>query len=152
GKYNYFRHLIYAGTNPSKKISLQTIYNWGSYFNGGLNSGEWALQIAPAPHVSITGKFYRNRFFRVGEEPTSATIDLYAIEGRFAINPRVQLITFYQQNAENNSRKYQVRLSLEYKPLSYIYVVFNHREFQDPALKVIQQDQAIAKISYIRQF
>lgn len=152
GRYNYFRQLIYAGTNPSKKINLQTIYQWGSYFNGSLNSGEWALQIAPAPYVSITGRFYRNRFFGVGENATSATIDLYAIEGRFAVNPRVQLITFYQQNAENNSRNYQVRLSLEYKPLSYIYVVINHREFQDPALKMIQQDQAIAKISYLKQF
>ena len=152
GEYNYFRHQIYASTDPSKILNLQTIYNWGSYFNGKLRSGEWTLQFAPIPHFSLLGKFNRNRFFGVGENNTSSTIDLYAIEGRFALNPRVQLIGFYQQNAENNSKNYNVRLSWEYRPLSYIYVVLNHREFQTMSFKTQQQDQVIAKVSYLKQF
>ena len=152
GGYNYFRHQIYASTDPSKILNLQTIYNWGSYFNGKLRSGEWTLQFAPIPHFSLLGKFNRNRFVGVGESNTSSTIDLYAIEGRFALNPRVQLIGFYQQNAENNSKNYNVRLSWEYRPLSYIYVVLNHREFQTMSFKTQQQDQVIAKVSYLKQF
>lgn len=151
GAYNYNRHLIYASTNPSRKLNLMTIYQGGTYFDGRLRSGDWALQYAPIPHVSLMGRFNRNRFFGVGEESTFNTVDLYSIEGRFAVNPRVQLIGFYQENSENDSRNYNIRLSLEYKPLSYIYIVFNHREFQDVTLGPRTTDQAIFKISYLRQ-
>ena len=152
GDYDYNRHLIYASTNPSRKLNLLTIYQGGTYFNGRLRSGDWVLQFAPIPHVSLMGRFNRNRFFDVGDERSDNTVDLYSIEGRFAINPRVQLIGFYQQNSENDSRNYNIRLSIEYRPLSYIYVVFNHREFLDPVLGPRTLDQSIFKLSYLRQF
>jgi hypothetical protein len=152
GKYNYIRSQIYASTNPSKIINIQTIYNWGSYFNGILRSGEWTLQIAPKPHISILGKFNRNRFIRVGDSKTSTTIDLYAIEGRFALNPRLQLIMFYQNNAGSKSSNYNIRFSWEYKPLSYVYLVLNRREFQNYDFKYQISDQSIIKLSYLKQF
>jgi hypothetical protein len=152
GSYRYTRSLIYASTDPSKMLNLQTMYSFGSYFNGRLRSGEWTLQFAPLPHISLIGKFNRNRFFDVGENATSATIDLYSIEGRFALNPRIQLIAFYQQNAENKSKNYNIRFAWEYRPLSYIYIVLNQRQFQTITLKRQMEDQAICKISYLKQF
>lgn len=152
GPYKYTRHKIYASTDASRKLNMQTVYVWGTYFNGSLRSGDWTLQYAPSPHFSISGRFNRNRFINVGELNTSASIDLYAIEGRFAINPRIQLIGFYQVNADSDSKNYNLRLSWEYQPLSYIYVVLNHRNFQDLSLKTQTQDQAIAKISFLKQF
>jgi len=110
------------------------------------------LQFAPSPHFSLSGRFNRNYFKSVGESDTTTRIDLYSLEGRFALNPRLQLIGFYQHNAESNSQNYNVRLSWEYQPLSYIYVVLNHRDFQDLTLKRNTQDQAIFKISYLKQF
>jgi len=152
GGYNYVRNQIYASTDPSRKLNLQVIYNWGTYFNGKLESGDWTLQFAPSPHFSLSGRFNRNYFKSVGESDTTTRIDLYSLEGRFALNPRLQLIGFYQHNAESNSQNYNVRLSWEYQPLSYIYVVLNHRDFQDLTLKRNTQDQAIFKISYLKQF
>ena len=35
---------------------------------------------------------------------TDKTIDLYSLEGRLALNPRLQLIAFYQQNSENKAK------------------------------------------------
>ncbi|AEI50599.1 hypothetical protein Runsl_4256 [Runella slithyformis DSM 19594] len=152
GKYDYVRHQIYASTDPSRMLNLQTIYNWGTYFGGKLNSGDWTLQFAPIPHFSLSGRFNRNRFMGVGEAKTHTTVDLYAIEGRFALNPRLQLIGFYQRNSENQSQNYNIRLSWEYRPLSYIYVVLNHRGFQNLQLKTQTEDHVIAKISYLKQF
>lgn len=152
GQYNYFRHQIYASTDPSRVLNLQTIYNWGSYFNGKLYSGDWTLQFAPMPHFSLTARFNRNHFVEVGENNTTSTVDLYALEGRFALNPRVQLIGFYQRNSENESQNYNIRLSWEYQPLSYIYVVLNHRDFQDIQLKNMAENHVIAKVSYLKQF
>ena len=153
GKYDYVRHQIYASTDQSKFLNLQTIYSWGSYYGGNLNSGDWTLQFAPIPHLSLSGRFNRNKFTDVGETTGKTVVDLYALEGRFALNPRVQLIGFYQRNSENDLKNYQLRLSWEYKPLSYIYVVVNHRDFQNIELKKNQiEDHAIAKISYLKQF
>lgn len=152
GSYNYIRSQIYASTNPSKILNIQTIYNWGTYFNGILRSGEWTLQFAPKPHISILGRFNRNRFIRVGEAKTSTTIDLYSIEGRFALNPRLQLIMFYQNNAGSQSSNYNIRFSWEYQPLSFIYLVLNHREFQNFDYKNQINDQSILKFSYLKQF
>ncbi len=152
GKYSYIRSYVLASTDPSRFINLLADFSWGSYFNGKLISGDWTLQFAPLPHISLKGRFNRNYFMGVGEPETSTTIDLYGVEGRFALNPRLQLIGFYQKNSDNNSFNYNIRLAWEYQPLSYIYLVFNHRDFYDPEQYRQIEDHAIAKISYLRQF
>jgi hypothetical protein len=88
----------------------------------------------------------------VGESKTYSTIDLYILQGRFALNPRVQLIAFYQRNSGNSSQNYNIRFSWEYEPLSYIYLIYNHAEFNNPAGKNPGEDHVIAKLSYLKQF
>ena len=115
------------------------------------------LQFAPIPHISIVGRYNRNHFKGVGEVKQNKTVDLYVIDGRFALNPRVQLISFYQKNSENNSQNYNIRLSWEYQPLSYIYFVYNHRGFDNVLQPNMQrmnesENHIIAKISYLKQF
>ncbi len=83
------------------------------------------------------------------------------------MNPRVQLIGFYQHNSISNFDVWNVRFSWEYKPLSFIYWVFNQRGYDDfrtqlsnDGLRRIKTDQlsrqneqqTIAKISYLNQF
>jgi hypothetical protein len=152
GAYHYTRQTLYLSSDPSKIINLQGIYTWGSYFNGRLNSGDWKLQFAPIPRISLTGRFNRNHFMRVGQAQTTSTVDLYSIEGRFALNPRLQLIGFFQKNSDNHSQNYNIRLAWEYEPLSYIYFVYNHQGFDDPFQKTRTEDHIIAKISYLKQF
>ena len=152
GEYNFTNQQIWVSTDPSRILNLRGMYTWGRYFDGRLNSGDWKLQFAPIPHISITARFNRNRFMEVGQAKTSTTIDLYGIEGRFALNPRLQLTGFYQRNTQSNSSNYNLRLSWEYKPLSYVYLVLNHAGFQDIQLKKLTEDHVIAKISYLRQF
>jgi len=152
GSFNYLRNEILASTDPSRFINLLVIFSWGDYYNGRLISGDWTLQLAPIPHISVKGRFNRNHFANVGEEPTTSTIDLYSLEGRFALNPRLQFVGFYQKNSENNSQNYNMRFSWEYKPLSYIYLVYNHNTFNEPGHNAEIEDHAIAKISYLKQF
>jgi hypothetical protein len=152
GEYNYTQQQIWVGSDPSRILNLHGIYTWGPYFNGKLNSGDWKLQFAPIPHISITARFNRNHFMAVGDPKTSTTIDLYGIEGRFALNPRLQLIGLYQKNSYNNSQNYNVRLSWEYKPLSYVYFAYNHQGFDTISGKVQSEDHIIAKVSYLMQF
>ena len=95
--------------------------------------------------------FNRNRFIKVGDNLETATADLWSITGRLALNPRLQLIGFYQRNSLSSQDNYNVRLSWEYQPLSYVYVVFNHRGFDNTQLKRQTEDHVIVKLSYLRQ-
>lgn len=151
GKYDYLRHLFYVSTDQSKKINLMGTYEFGTYFNGHLSTADATLQIAPIPHISIATRFNRNYFKDVGVSGGKTTVDLYSIEGRFALNPRVQLIGFLQKNSENSSTNVNVRLSWEYQPLSFIYLVYNHRSFTGTLAQKQTEDHVIAKISYLRQ-
>ena len=151
GKYNYVRHQIYYSSDPSKIIGLSANVELGSYFNGHLNSGSVSLRFSPIPHFSLTGQLNRNHFKKVGDNQETITADLWSITGRLALNPRLQLIGFYQLNSINDAGNYNIRLSWEYQPLSYIYVVFNHRGFDNALLKRQTEDHVIVKLSYLRQ-
>jgi hypothetical protein len=152
GEYHYLQQQIWFSTNPSKILSLYINYSWGTYYNGRLNTGDWKLQFAPIPQISLTGEFNRNRFFGVGEFNTYTTVDLIVLQGRFALNPRIQLTAFYQKNTENNSDNYNIRFSWEYQPLSYIYLILNHQGFDPINSKAVFEDHAIIKINYLKQF
>jgi hypothetical protein len=152
GQYHYLQHQIWASTNPSRILNLQVIYTWGGYYDGRLNSSDWKLQFAPIPHIDLTAEFNRNKFFGVGKDTTSRTVDLVVLQGRFALNPRLQLSAFYQKNTENNSNNYYIRFSWEYQPLSYVYLIFNHQGFNPVNSKSVYEDQAIFKINYLKQF
>lgn len=152
GEYNYVRHQMYYSTDPSRVLNLQVGYSGGSYFNGHLDGADATLQFAPMPHVSLSGRFNRNHFSKVGENQTTTNVDLYSIEGRFALNPRLQLIGFYQRNSENSSQNYNIRFSWEYQPLSYIYLVFNQQSFNPYMERVRVENHVITKISYLKQF
>jgi hypothetical protein len=125
GSFSYVRNQIYLSSDPSKILNVFADYSWGNYFDGKLNALDMTLQFAPSPHFSLLGRMNRNRVKSLGENNTTETIDLFSIEGRFALNPRLQLIGFYQQNAENNLKNYNIRLSWEYSPLSFIYLVLS---------------------------
>jgi len=151
GKYNYFQQQVWFSTDPSKVIYLWGQLDWGTYFDGKLTIADVNLQFAPSPHFSLIGKFNRNKFQDAGLANTDRTVDLYSIEGRFALNPRLQLIGFFQQNAYDDSKNYNIRLAWEYRPLSYVYIVWNKNGFND-AMNVRQkEDHAIVKLSYLWQ-
>lgn len=152
GTYRYVRHQLFVSSDPSRKVNLFGQYEWGSYFDGRLRSLNTNLQIAPIPHVSLTGRLNTNWFVGVGDRQETRAVSLYAVEGRLALNPRLQLTGFYQHNTETDSRNYNIRLSWEYQPLSFLYVVVNHRGFdgQLPG-QTRTDDHAIAKLSYLRQ-
>ncbi len=152
GAYQYvFQETLFT-TDPSKFVSFAGDLKWGGYYNGRLVSFDSKLLFAPIPHISILAEFNRNHFQKVGAAQESKTVDLYTVQSRFAINPRLQLTGFYQKNLLDHSQNYNIRFSWEYKPLSYIYFIYNHGVVTDLLHSVHQgEDHIIAKISYLRQ-
>lgn len=152
GKYDYLRHFVLASTDPSKRISVSGFLEWGNYFNGGLSLLDLTFNLVPLPHFALSTRLNRNDFSNVGIDQTSKKVDLYAIEGRFAINPRIRLAGVYQKNTENDSENINLRFSWEYKPMSYIYLVFNERSFTEIEQLRQSEQQGIFKLSYVKQF
>jgi hypothetical protein len=151
GTYQYQRNQIFLSSDPSKMLNIFSDFSWGNYFDGKLSALDLTVQFAPLPHFSIQGGVNRNIVRKLGEQRISETIDLFSIEGRFALNPRLQLIGFYQQNAENNLKNYNIRVSWEYRPLSFIYLVLNKRGYQTVQNENQNEQHAILKLSYLRQ-
>jgi len=151
GQYHYAQHWITFTTDPSRMIRLSGDYKWGGYYNGRLQSGDWKLQFAPIPHISVIAELNRNHFVDVGASRTTSTVDLRILQGRFALNPRLQLTGFYQKNSLDHSDGYNVRLSWEYLPLSYLYVIWNHGRSQTLQQAWQSDDHAILKVSLLKQ-
>lgn len=152
GDYHYTQQWMIFSTDPSKSISLAADYKFGQYFNGKLSSADLKLQLAPIPHVFVLAQFNRNAFTDVGIYKGKSTVDLYIIQGRFAINPRIQLTAFYQRNSLDRSQNYNIRFAWEYKPLSQLYLIFNHAEFYNMQQVKQSEDHGIIKMSLLKQF
>jgi hypothetical protein len=87
----------------------------------------------------------------VGVANQNLITDLYTASLRVALNPRVQLSSFYQYNSFDQQGRWNIRFSWEYMPLSFIYVVFNDTQTRvfDP---VQSRTQLISKITLLKQF
>ncbi|CCH00765.1 hypothetical protein FAES_2756 [Fibrella aestuarina BUZ 2] len=155
GEYSYTRYAAWMASDPSRRLSYTLNYELGGYYNGNLATTDLTVRYAPLPHISLTGRYIGNQFSEVGENRESPSVKLYSIEGRFALNPRLQLIGFYQYNTDLNRDAYNIRLSWEYQPLSFLYLVFNQRAYTSTVRQqeFRQQEQhLIGKLSYLKQF
>ncbi len=151
GTYNYTRYLMRYNSDQSKKFSGSISYDFGKFYNGTRNTLITGLRYAPLPHISVSADYEHNNINSLGIFSEALDTDLYTGTLRLALNPRVQLSTFYQYNSFDQQGRWNVRLSWEYMPLSFIYIVFNDTQTNlfDP---VQQGTQFISKITFLKQF
>lgn len=149
--YYYTRYLIQYNTDLSKKWSGDIGYNFGDFYNGTQSTVNAAARFAPIPHATLSLDYEHNTLKNVGIDDASLTTNLYSANLRLALNPRVQLSTFYQYNSFDEQGRWNVRFSWEYLPLSFIYIVFNDTQTEvfDP---VQRTTQFISKITLLKQF
>ncbi|QSE98909.1 DUF5916 domain-containing protein [Fulvivirga lutea] len=150
-QYFYTRYLIRYNTDQSKKWSLSGTYDFGNFYNGQRQTFSAFGRLAPIPHIAITAYYERNDLTSLGENREDLTTHLTTIGSRFALNPRVQLSAFYQYNTFDEQGRWNVRASWEYRPLSFIYLVFNDTridQFETP----FEEQQFIGKLTFLKQF
>ncbi|HHP7242648.1 MAG TPA: DUF5916 domain-containing protein [Cyclobacteriaceae bacterium] len=151
GNYSYTRFYLRYYSDQSKKFSVSTSFDFGDFYNGARNTFNVGLRYAPLPHLSFSANYEHNNINNVGILKEDLNTDLYTASLRMALNPRVQLSTFYQYNSFDEQGRWNVRFSWEYVPLSFIYLVFNDTQTNvfDP---IEQSTQFISKITLIKQF
>lgn len=151
GNYSYTRYLARYNTDESKKFSGSVRYDFGNFYDGTLNTVEAGLRYAPIPHISLSGNYEHSTLKEIGEPNANLKTELYTASLRLALNPKLQLSTFYQYNSFDEQGRWNVRFSWEYRPLSFIYLVFNDSNVN--SLDPIQRNtQFISKVTFLKQF
>lgn len=153
GFYSNWIHYLEMKTDFSAKVAGSLNYSSGGYFDGTLSTLALAGRFAPLPHIEFSANYEFNQIRDLGEEKRDLDTHLLTFNTRLALNPRVQLIGFYQWNSAANRAAWNARLSWEYRPLSFLYVVLNSNITNSlkPEDRLVQQ-QAIAKLTYLRLF
>jgi hypothetical protein len=150
GEYAYIRHKISLSSDQSKKLSATLTGNLGQYYDGSYHSLTATVSFAPSPYIFISPGIEAGKLEKVGANGATKDVMLYTVEGRIALNPRLQLSGIFQQSNVTNSVSWNTRFSWEFKPLSYLYFVFNNN-ITSQTVKTTDR-QTITKISYLKQF
>ncbi|MEM6737345.1 MAG: DUF5916 domain-containing protein [Bacteroidota bacterium] len=155
--YQFISHRFSYVGDFSKKVAISAAYRFGGYFNGELNTVTSSLRFAPLPHIQLTADYEYNKLSNLGEAKSTTETHLMGTELRLALNPRVQLISFIQYNTASERTTLNSRFVWEYRPLSYIYLVYNdnRQDLSDPETGMITRlhdQQEIFKVTFLKQF
>ena len=149
--YFYNRYVLRFNTDQSKKWSISTSYNWGGFYNGRRQTVESNLRLAPNPYVAFTLDYSYERLRDLGLAEENLETHITTVGARFAANPRLQLSTFDQYNTFDDQGRWNIRLSWEYQPLSFVYLVFNNTQINGLD-NPFEEQQFISKITFLKQF
>ena len=147
--YYYTRHRFTYNTDQSKKYSVKGSFEFGDYYNGSLQTATAGVRFAPIPNIALTVDYEYNDFKKVGSEVQNKNTNLVTGSLRLALDANIQASIFYQYNSYNEQGRWNVRGSWQFAPLSFLYVVFNETNFSNSP---VQNQSAICKVSYLRQF
>ena len=149
GDYDYTRYRVNANSDRSRIFSGETSYETGGYYDGRLSAYSVSGRYAPSPRFELTADFELNRLDRLGPMDQARTTRLIGIGSRFAFNPRLQLSGFLQHNSLMSKDILNARLSWEFRPLSYLYVVYNSSANDEGLIPDYSRQQLLIKFTYL---
>ncbi|MBC6995136.1 DUF5916 domain-containing protein [Neolewinella lacunae] len=151
GDYAYTRYLINYNSDRSRKISGNLRAEFGEFFDGRLLTFNAGLRAAPSPRLVFTADYELNRARSLGPSATASDVHLYSVGLRLAANSRLQGTAFYQYNTLTSNGRINARISWEYRPLSFLFLVFNDSR-EDLGLDRFTRQEVIGKLNWMRQF
>ncbi len=149
GDYDYKRYRVYGNSDRSRTLSGELSYETGGYFDGRLTTYTLGGRYAPSPRFELTADFEFNRLTDLGPMKQARTTRLIGIGSRFAFNPRLQLSGSLQYNSLTSRDILNARLSWEFRPLSYLYVVYNSATVDESLIPDYSQQQLLLKFTYL---
>ena len=150
GTHDAWRVGVDLMTDQSAKVAATVSASTGGFFDGRQEqlalSGRWS----PSPYLSLRANYEVNFLGSLGPADTSLVTYLAGPELRLFLNPRLQWSAFYQYNSVIERGSLNSRVSWEFSPLSYLYVVYNDRQ---PILGGLtpRARSLIVKLSWLRQ-
>ena len=135
GEYEFTRWEAGFDHDPSAPLSGSATVGTGRFYDGDLHTSLVSGKAALSPHVVAFASWERNRFRGVGG--VDRTTDLFTPELRIAPSPRLELSGVWQYNTAIDASSLNLRLSWEFRPLSFLYLVYNDNAALDGALNPI---------------
>lgn len=150
GDYDYTRFRLDWETDQSAPVSLDMSVEAGDYFDGSLTTYSASVRYAPFPQLELIADVDVNQFRALGVSQVDDETEVFGLNLRVAPNPRLQFSLLYQHNSVGSRDNLNARLSWEYKPLSYLYLVYNRNEVSGlvPSRNEETQ-QVILKLTYL---
>ena len=150
GDYDYTRHRIDISSDQSARLSASLDIETGDYFDGELTTYSASVRWAPLPEFDISADLDLNRIRDLGVAQADDETEVIGVSARFAPSPRLQFSVLYQHNSVGDRNSWNARLSWEYRPLSYLYFVYNRNSVSDLTVDTPSStDQVILKLTYL---
>jgi Domain of unknown function (DUF5916)/Carbohydrate family 9 binding domain-like len=152
GRYDFAQYGVTYKPDLSRKLWAWVTVASGGYFDGRRDKAIVRIRTAPSPRVALTFDYEGNRLRDVGVNRAGETTHLFYPEARFALNPRVQLVGLWQYSSVSELASWNARIAWEFRPLSYLYLVYNDRGYRGPDSPALPTErQLILKVSYLSQ-
>ncbi len=132
GDYSFTRWTAAASYDPSANVTGSASFTIGPFYDGSLDRSELSAKVILSPHIVGFASWERNRFRGVGG--SDGTTHLLTPELRLAPNPRFEVSAIWQYNTAAEASSLNARLSWEFRPLSFLYVVYNENASHAGAL------------------
>ena len=133
GRYSFTRWTVSAAHDPSANVTGSARFTTGPFYDGSLATSELTAKVALSPHVVGFASWERNRFHDIAG--SDGITHLVTPELRLAVNPRFEVSGIWQYNTAVKASSLNVRLSWEFRPLSFLYVVYNDNVSHDGAFE-----------------
>lgn len=151
GRYDFRRYGVSLTSDQSTRLSAQVSASVGGYFDGQLRAVDATVRAAPSPRLALSVRYERNALRDIGPARGAGTSQLVQPELRAALNPRLQLLAFYQYNTAARTRAWNARLAWEFRPLSFAYLVYNENGPSDGLRRAERRDrQLVFKLTWMK--
>lgn len=129
GSYQYWRPNVSFTSDQSRPISGNVRLYAGGFYDRQLDEAQLGFRMVPSPRFNLTVDYGYNRFH--GKGPAVTT---HLVRGRLraALDSRLQLTSTYQYNSAAGRGFLNVRFSWEFRPLSFLYLVWNDVRGEGP--------------------
>jgi hypothetical protein len=122
GDYTFSNYTGNFTTNPRRKVSGNSAYNWGDFYGGDHKQITAGLNLKPNHHLTVNLTYDRNRVRLPGG---AFTTELVGARFVYGFSPRAFFNAFIQYNANTHLLSSNLRFDLIHRPLSDLYIVYN---------------------------
>ncbi len=155
GRYDFGQYGITFVPDLSKPYVAYVTLADGTFYDGRRQQLIYRASPLPGPHLRFTFDYEGNRFRGVGPDRVDRTTHLVSGLLRYTPTPQVGIATYYEYSSTTKFGVWNARLSWEFKPLSYLYLVYNDRrpegEPMPGVLRPPQERQVLVKVTYMGQ-
>lgn len=127
GRYEFTRWEAAYEHDPSAPLRGSARFQTGAFYDGRLHTSVVSGTVALTPRVVALASWERNAFRGVGG--SDRTTHLVVPELRLAASPRLELSGIWQYNTAADRSALNLRLTWEFRPLSFLYVVYNDAQY-----------------------